>query len=253
MKTPVELIQRSIFVIRGHKVMIDADLALLYKVPTKVLNQAVGRNASRFPADFMFRLTKEEKLELVTNCDRLLRLKHSSAMPRAFTEQGIAMLSSVLRSERAIQVNIQIIRTFTELRQLLSTHEDLKKKIESMEKRYDENFRIVFEAIKQLLEPPEKPKKEIGYTVKEKQKAYSKSKILRPGGLSLTPQARTIWEGIPGNVQIKLLNNVWCFSCKKTTGIGGDVTGKVAKRMLVLHGKCTRCGGAVARVIENEG
>ena len=252
MKMPAELIQRSIFVIRGHKVMIDAELALLYKVPTKVLNQAVGRNSSRFPADFMFRLTKEEKLELVTNCDRLLRLKHSSAMPRAFTEQGIAMLSSVLRSERAIQVNIQIMRAFTQLRQLLSTHKDLKKKIEAMEEKYDENFRIVFEAIKQLLEPPEKPKKKIGYTVKEKQKAYSKSKIQKPDGLILTPQARTIWEAIPGNVQLKLLNNVWCFNCRKTTGIGGDVTGKVAKGMLVLHGKCTRCGKDVARVIENE-
>ena len=86
MKTPAQLIERTILVIRGHKVMIDADLALLYNVPTKVLNQAVSRNESRFPADFMFRLTKREKLELVTNCDRLLRLKHSSAMPRAFTE-----------------------------------------------------------------------------------------------------------------------------------------------------------------------
>ena len=109
MKAPVELIERAIFIIRGHKVLIDADLALLYKVPTKALNQAVSRNESRFPADFMFRLTKEEKLELVTNCDRLQRLKHSSAMPRAFTEQGVAMLSSVLNSERAIQVDIQIM------------------------------------------------------------------------------------------------------------------------------------------------
>jgi len=225
----------------------------LYDVPTKVLNQAVSRNAKRFPPDFMFRLNKEETAELVTNCDRLRRLKHSSAMPRVFTEQGVAMLSSVLRSERAIQVNIQIMRAFTQLRQLLSTHKDLKKKIEAMEEKYDENFRIVFEAIKQLLEPPEKPKKKIGYTVKEKQKAYRKSKAQRPDGLALTPQAQTIWEGIPGNAQIKLLNNVWCFSCRKTTGIGGDVTGKVAKGVLVLHGKCTRCGGAVARVIENEG
>jgi len=121
-----------------------------------------------------------------------------------------------------------------------------------MEEKYDENFRIVFEAIKQLLEPPEKPKKKIGYTVKEKQKAYRKSMLQKPDGLILTPQARSIWEAIPGNVQLKLLNNVWCFNCKETTGIGGDVTGKVAKGMLVLHGKCTRCGLAVARVIENE-
>jgi len=122
----------------------------------------------------MFRLTKAEKQELVTNCDRLDRLKHSSALPRVFTEQGVAMLSSVLRSERAIQVNIQIMRTFTKLRLMLSTHKELKKKIESMEKKYDENFKIIFEAIKQLLEIDEKPKKKIGFTVKEKQKAYSK-------------------------------------------------------------------------------
>lgn len=92
--------------------MVDADLAALYDVPTKVLNQAVNRNAKRFPPDFMYRLNKEETAELVTNCDRLRRLKHSSAMPRVFTEQGVAMLSSVLRSERAIQVNIQIMRAF---------------------------------------------------------------------------------------------------------------------------------------------
>ena len=106
--------------------------------------------------------------------------------------------------------------------------------------------------MKQLLEPPEKPKKKIGYTVKEKQKAYGKSKPNPQDGLALTPKARAIWEAIPGNVQIKLLNNVWCFNCRETTGIGGAVTGKVAKGMLVLHGKCTRCGGAVARAIENE-
>ena len=108
------------------------------------------------------------------------------------------------------------------------------------------------EVIKQLLESPEKPKKKIGYTVKEKKKAYGKSKLQKPGGLTLTPKARAIWEAIPGNVQIKLLNNVWCFSCRKTTGIGGDVGGKVSKGMLVLHGRCTSCGKDVARVIENE-
>ena len=101
---PVEKIERSIFLIRGQRVMLDRDLAYLYGVPTKVLNQAVKRNERRFPSDFMFRLTKEEKNELVTNCDRLARLKHSSALPSVFTEQGVAMLSSVLNSERAIEV-----------------------------------------------------------------------------------------------------------------------------------------------------
>ena len=104
----VEAIAGKTFLNRGMKVMLDADLAELYGVTTKALNQAVTRNEQRFPSDFMFRLTKEEKQELVTNCDRLNRLKHSSALPRVFTEQGVAMLSSVLRSERAIRVNIQV-------------------------------------------------------------------------------------------------------------------------------------------------
>lgn len=106
----VEQIERAILLIRGHKVMIDADLAALYGVPTKALNQAVTRNEQRFPADFMFHLTKEEKDELVTNCDRLERLKHSSALPRVFTEQGVAMLSSVLNSDRAVGVKIDKTR-----------------------------------------------------------------------------------------------------------------------------------------------
>ena len=173
---PDERIEKTILLIRGQKVIIDADLAELYRVTTKALNQAVTRNNQRFPPDFMFRLTKSEKQELVTNCDRLDRLKHSSALPRVFTEQGVAMLSSVLRSERAIQVNIQIMRAFTQLRKMLSTHKDLKRKIESMEKKYDENFQIVFEAIKQLIETDEKPKKKIGFTAREKQKAYGKKR-----------------------------------------------------------------------------
>ena len=253
MNVPIEKITSRIYVIRGIKVIIDRDLAELYGVETKVLKQAVKRNIDRFPADFMFTMNKLEfenwRSQFVTSNSDKMGLRYN---PMVFTEQGVAMLSSVLRSKRAIQVNIQIMRAFTQLRQLLSTQKDLKKKIEAMEEKYDENFRIVFEAIKQLLEPPEKPKKKIGYTVKEKQKAYSKSKLQRPDGLTLTPQARTIWEGIPGNVQIKLLNNVWCFNCRQTTGIGGDVSGKIAKGMLVLNGKCTRCGGAVARVIEDE-
>jgi len=171
---PDERIEKTILLIRGQRVIIDADLAELYGVTTKALNQAVTRNDQRFPPDFMFRLTQAEKLEMVTNCDRLNRLKHSSALPRVFTEQGVAMLSSVLKSERAIQVNIQIMRTFTQLRKMLSTHEDLKQKIEAMEKKYDQQFQVVFEAIKQLLSEEDKPKKKIGYTAKEKQKSYGK-------------------------------------------------------------------------------
>ena len=252
MDVPVERITRKIYVMRGIKVILDRDLAELYEVQTRVLKQAVRRNIDRFPADFMFELTKAENQSLRSQNVTLKRGQHSKYLPYVFTEQGVAMLSSVLKSDRAIQVNIQIMRAFTQLRQIISTHKDLKKKIEAMESKYDENFRIVFEAIKQLLEQDETPRKKIGFTVKEKRKAYTKPKPQALNNLVLTSQARNIWELIPGRVQIKLLNNVWCVNCRKTTGIGGDVSGKVAKGMLVLHGKCTGCGEVVARVIENE-
>ncbi len=170
---PIELIASKIYLIRGIKVMLDKDLAGLYDVETKVLKQVVRRNINRFPSDFMFELTKDEfnnlRSQIVTSSWGGARY-----LPMVFTEQGVAMLSSVLKSDRAIQVNIQIMRAFTQLRKMLSTHEDLKRKIESMEKKYDEQFQIVFEAIKQLIETDEKPKKKIGYTVKEKQKKYGK-------------------------------------------------------------------------------
>ncbi len=160
---PVERIESKILVIREQKVMLDRDLAELYGVGTKVLNQAVRRNIKRFPEDFMFKLTKEERDELVTICDRLERLKHSSSFPYAFTEQGVAMLSSVLNSEKAILVNIQIMRTFTKIKKMLASHEELKKKVEDMEARYETQFKIVFDAIKALLEPPVKKTKPIGF------------------------------------------------------------------------------------------
>ncbi len=173
--TPDERIEKTILLIRGQKVIIDADLAELYGVTTKALNQAVTRNDQRFPQDFKFRLTKAEKQELVTNCDRLDRLKHSSALPRVFTEQGVAMLSSVLRSERAIQVNIQIMRVFFKLRRLIAGVGDLKSELEKLKDQTDHRFQIVFETLDQLLTVESKPKKKIGYTVKEKQKKYGKS------------------------------------------------------------------------------
>ena len=171
---PVEQVEQMIFLLRGQKVMVDADLAALYGVPTKVLNQAVTRNKKRFPSDFMFRLTKEERHELVTNCDRLNRLKHSSVFPRAFTEQGVAMLSTVLNSDRAIQVNIEIMRAFVRLRQMLADHKDLARKLAELEKKYDEQFKIVFEAIAELMTPPDKPQRKIGFQVKEKRTTYGK-------------------------------------------------------------------------------
>ncbi len=177
---PVERITSRIFIVRGFKVMVDQDLADLYSVPTKTLKQAVRRNIDRFPEDFMFELTKDEfddlRSQIVTSSWGGTRYP-----PMAFTEQGIAMLSSVLNSKRAIQVNIQIMRAFTRLRQMLSTHKDLKKKIEAMEKKYDQQFQIVFEAIKQLLETDAKPRKQIGFIVKEKQRGYGRLKSKPPG------------------------------------------------------------------------
>ena len=168
---PIEKITGKIFMIRGEKVMLDRDLAELYKVETRALNQAVSRNIERFPSDFMFTLSRDEIIG-ISQIVISSKIKFSKNV-RAFTEQGVAMLSSVLRSKRAIQVNIQIMRTFTQLRNMIATHGDLKRKIEDMEKRYDEQFRIVFEAITQLIEEDEKPKKKIGY-IKEGQTKYGK-------------------------------------------------------------------------------
>jgi hypothetical protein len=159
---PVSRIENAIFLIRDNKVMLDQDLAARYGVETRTLVQAVKRNIDRFPDDFMFQLSKDEftnlKSQIVTSSWGGAR-KH----PLAFSENGIAMLSSILSSDRAVQVNIQVMRTFTELRKFLSTHEDLRRKIEEIEKRYDEQFRIVFEAIKRLLEDDSKKVKTIGF------------------------------------------------------------------------------------------
>jgi phage regulator Rha-like protein len=171
---PVERIVNRIYKIRKKKVMLDGDLAALYGVRTKVLKQAVRRNIKRFPDDFMFELTKEENQTLRSQNVTLKRGQHSKYLPFAFTEQGVAMLSSVLNSDRAIQANIQIMRAFTQLRQMLSTHDDLKRKIEAMERKYDQRFRIVFDAIKQLLDTESRPKRKIGFKVKEPQASYGK-------------------------------------------------------------------------------
>jgi DNA-binding PadR family transcriptional regulator len=175
------------------------------------------------------------------------------AKPYAFTEQGVAMLSSVLRSKRAVQVNIEIMRSFVKLREMLATHKDLDRKLTELERKYDDQFKVVFEAIRQLMAPPDKKVKKIGFTVKEKQKAYGKSvKNKKPStDGSFTPKAKKIWEAIPGIIQFKILNNVWCVQCRKESSIG-NLSGKIESGMLVLRGTCTKCGGDVARVIENE-
>ena len=147
--------------------MIDRDLAELYQVPTKVLNQAVRRNFERFPEGFMFQVSKSERDELVTNCDRFEMLKHSTSLPFAFTEQGVAMLSSVLKSKRAIQVDIQIMKTFVQLRKMLGDNKELARRLDEMEKKYDAQFKVVFDALRKLLTPPSAGRREIGFRVKE--------------------------------------------------------------------------------------
>jgi hypothetical protein len=157
---PSERIESKIYLIRGKKVMVDRDLAALYEVETRTLNQAVKRNLERFPPEFMFQLTKEEmenwKSQIVISNRERMGLRKP---PLAFTDYGVLMLSSVLNSDRAIQVNIQIIKTFTRLRELVATNKEILEKIERMEKKYDEQFRVVFEAIRKLLTPPEEPTK----------------------------------------------------------------------------------------------
>jgi hypothetical protein len=160
---PQEAIGSKILLIRGKKVMLDRDLAELYGVPTKVLIQAVKRNMNRFPGDFMYVLTMKEvknlRSQIVTSSWGGRRY-----LPYAFTEQGVAMLSSILNSDRAIAANIQIMRAFVALKKMALTYEGLRRKIEAMEKKYDGQFQVVFTALKKLIEPPsEKPKRRIGF------------------------------------------------------------------------------------------
>ena len=160
---PAERIDRSIYVIRGQKVMLSSDLAALYDVQTRALNQAVRRNLDRFPGDFMFQLTPREfrnlKSQFVTSSWGGAR----RSRPYAFTEQGVAMLSSVLNSPRAVQVNIEIMRAFVRLRQVLASHADLARKLAALESKYDAQFRVVFDAIRELMTPLEPPRKRIGF------------------------------------------------------------------------------------------
>ena len=162
-----ESIERRILLIRGHKVMLDKDLAELYGVTTGNLNKAVSRNLDRFPNDFMFQLTKKEFTNLIFHFGTS-SWGGTRKMPRAFTEQGVAMLSSVLRSKRAIQVNIQIMRAFVKLRRILASHKDLAKKLNSLEKKYNTQFKVVFDAIRQLMAPPQKQSRKIGFLIEDK-------------------------------------------------------------------------------------
>lgn len=156
-------IANHIYFLRGHNVILDFDLASLYGVETRVLKQAVKRNISRFPDDFMFELSTDE-IDFVVSQNVIPSRKHlGGAIPYAFTEQGVAMLSGVLKSSRAIQVNIAIMRAFVQLRKLISTHKDLVNKINDLEKKYDEQFKLIFTALRQLIQKENEPRKRIGY------------------------------------------------------------------------------------------
>jgi hypothetical protein len=175
---PIDRIERAILLVRGEKVMLDADLAAIYGVETGALNRAVKRNASRFPKDFMFKLTPKEAEALrcqvgISKAGRGGR----RYLPNAFTEHGALMLANVLNSERATQTSVQVVRAFVRLRQLLASNAELARKLAALEKKYDAQFRVVFEAVRKLMTPPKPPKRrEIGFHVKHEEDDKPKAK-----------------------------------------------------------------------------
>jgi len=170
---PTARIERSILQIRGLKVMLDTDLAELYGVTTKRLNEQVKRNKDRFPSDFIFKLTAEEKREVVANCDHLQKLKFSPALSFAFTEHGAIMAATVLNSDRAIKVSLYVVRAFLKLREMLGTQKEFARKLQELEQKFaehDEKFKLVFQSIRELMEPtPVPPKRRIGFSTSEEQ------------------------------------------------------------------------------------
>jgi hypothetical protein len=165
---PAEVIERKIYLIRGHKVMLDSDLAELYGVTTKRLNEQIRRNLKRFPSDFMFQLSSKEAESLRSQIATSKR-GGRRYLPYAFTEQGVAMLSTVLNSDRAIEVNIQIMRAFVKLREMIASNKELAKRLDELESKYDEQFKVVFDAIRELMTPPEPKRRRIGF-LREKEK-----------------------------------------------------------------------------------
>lgn len=175
---PVEMIERKIYLIRGEKVMLSMHLAELYGVETRALNQAVKRNIHRFPEDFMFQISELEAEQLVSQNVIPHRKFFGGSLPYAFTEQGVAMLSSILNSEQAIKINIAIMRAFVKLRELLSTNKELAYKLEQLEQKiekHDEEIKAIFNAIRQLMTPPETKKRKIGFEVRESRARYGAS------------------------------------------------------------------------------
>ncbi|MBI5816036.1 MAG: ORF6N domain-containing protein [Nitrospinae bacterium] len=160
---PTEVIEKKILLMRGEKVMLDTDLAALYGVTTRRLNEQVKRNRERFPEEFMFQLTEHEKAEVVANCDHLMRLKFSPNLPYAFTEYGAVMLATVINSPLAVQTSIQIVKTFVRLRQLLASNAKLARKLNDLENKYDAQFKVVFDAIRRLMNPAVPARNKIGF------------------------------------------------------------------------------------------
>lgn len=165
---PIAGIEHRIHLIRGHRVLLSTELARLYGVEPRALIQAVKRNIKRFPEDFMFKLTLDEANSLRSQIVILKRGQHIKNPPYAFTEQDVAMLSGVLHSERAIEVNVAIMRAFVKLREMISSNRDLARRLDALEKKHNRRFRIVFDAIRQLMEPPVKPKPQIGFHLHKK-------------------------------------------------------------------------------------
>jgi hypothetical protein len=166
MTIPIERVENRILSIRGHRVMVDTDLAEVYGVPTKRLNEQVKRNAERFPEDFAFRLRPEEKMELVAKCDRFSRLKHSTAFPLVFTEHGAIMAANVLNSQRAIEASVYVVRAFVKMREAMSSDRELARRLDVLERKYashDVRIRGIFDAIRSLMEPPKTTRRRIGY------------------------------------------------------------------------------------------
>jgi hypothetical protein len=183
---PVARIESTILTIRGQKVMLDADLAVMFGVTTKALNQAIKRNTERFPLICMFRLSADEKLEVVTNCDHLTRLKFSRSNPLAFTEHGVLMAATVLNSPQAVEMSLAIIRTFVRLRELLESNSHLSKKLADLERRYDAQFKAVFDAIRQLMaSPSEPPKPRIGFETEEQRRHLKMVRSSSPDALAV--------------------------------------------------------------------
>jgi hypothetical protein len=182
-----ELIEHAIRIYQGRKVMLDFDLAALYGVTTRALNRQVQRNRERFPADFMYVIKAQDVARLMYQIGTSKPGRGGRRKPvLAFTQEGVAMLSSVLRSERALNVNIEIMRAFVRLRSLLTAHADLARRLDELEQRYDEQFRAVFDAIRQLMTPPDPPRKQIGYHVRERRATYR----VKHGGPTSTSASR---------------------------------------------------------------